>query len=93
MIVAMLQKNKSEEFLYMKVVGRYEYEPSKKKNKGSKYVTVSKNGMVMNGELISLENLARECEIYKKLKKIDFFQHFGKFKYLHPRGSLNLRWI
>lgn len=49
----------------------------------------------MNGELVSLENLARECELYKKLKKIDFFQYFGQFKYLGmwKEGSKKARFV
>lgn len=43
-------------------------------------MTVSKNGMVMNGELVPLETLARECDIYKKLMKIDFFSKFTKHR-------------
>ena len=49
MIVALLQKNSSDEFLYMKVVGMYEYEACEETQKGKNYVTVSKNGMVLNG--------------------------------------------
>jgi hypothetical protein len=56
-IVAMLQKSQSEEFLYMKVIGIYEFEVCNEQEKGSHYITVSKNGMVRDGELTPLDKL------------------------------------
>ena len=53
----MLQKAKSDEFMYMKIKGIYEYEVCSENEKGSHYITVSKNGMVTEGELIPLEKL------------------------------------
>ena len=58
--MALLKKNNSEEFLYLKVVGMYEYEVCDEEKKGKMYVTVSKNGMIVNGELVPLKNLVRE---------------------------------
>jgi hypothetical protein len=59
-IVAMLQKAKSDEFMYMKVKGIYEYEVCNENEKGNQYITVSKNGMVSEGELIPLDKLIHE---------------------------------
>lgn len=53
-MVALLQKNQSDQFIYLKMTGIYEYEACDERDKGNSYVTVSKNGMVQNGELITL---------------------------------------
>ena len=44
----------------MKVKGVYEYEVCDEHSKGTHYITVSKNGMVMDGTLVPLETLVHE---------------------------------
>lgn len=38
----------------MKITGIYEFEVCNEQDKGSSYITVSKNGMVRDGELTTL---------------------------------------
>lgn len=39
--------------------------------------------MVHNGELVPLETLARQFDLYKKLKKIDYFKNYHYIKYIY----------
>lgn len=63
-IVALLKKSHSQEFLYMKVKGIYEFEVCDENDKGKDFITVSRNGMVIDGEIISLEKMVHEFEMY-----------------------------
>ncbi len=58
--MALLQKSHSDEFLYMKVRGIYEFEVCDEHEKGKNFVTVSRNGMVIDGEMIALETMVHE---------------------------------
>lgn len=58
--MALLKKSHSEEFLYMKVRGIYEFEVCDQNDKGKDFVTISRNGMVIDGEIIPLEKMVHE---------------------------------
>jgi hypothetical protein len=44
----------------MKVRGIYEFEVCDEHEKGKNFVTVSRNGMVIDGEMIALETMVHE---------------------------------
>jgi hypothetical protein len=91
----MLQKSQSEEFLYMRVTGIYEFEVCSEQEKGSSYITVSRNGMVRDGELTPLDNLIHEYELYSKLKKNHFFKYYLLIKFMNRwhRGSRMIKFV
>jgi hypothetical protein len=51
--------------------------------------------MVTDGELVSLEDLIHEFEIYSKLKKIHFYQYYAQIKFMNKwnRGSKKAHFI
>ena len=78
----MLQKSQSEEFLYMRVTGIYEFEVCGEQQKGRDYITVSKNGMVRDGELTPLDSLIHEYDLFTRLRKNHFFRYYLAIKYI-----------
>jgi hypothetical protein len=89
----MLQKSQSEEFLYMRVTGIYEFEACSEQEKGRDYITVSKNGMVREGELTPLDKLIHEYDLFTRLRKNHFFRYYLAIKYMARwnRGSRVIR--
>lgn len=94
-IVAMLKKARSDEFMYMRVKGIYEYEVCSENEKGVNYITVSKNGMVCEGELVPLDKLIHEYDLFTRVKKVHFFKHFWTIKLMNKwnRGSKVAKFI
>ena len=63
--------------------------------KGNHYITVSRNGMVSEGELVPLDKLIRDYNNYVQLKKISFFKHYPLLKMMGKwhRGSTVARFV
>ncbi len=79
----------------MKVRGIYEFEVCDEHEKGKNFVTVSRNGMVIDGEMIPLETMVHEFENFKKLRRIPFFRHFlwAKFMNIWNKGSKKAHFV
>lgn len=79
----------------MRVTGVYEFEVCGEQDKGNSYITVSRNGMVREGELTPLEDLIREYELFSRLRKNPFFRYYLAIKFLARwrRGSRMIKFV
>lgn len=75
-LIALLSTSNNEEFIYLRPLGMDEYEACEFNRKGDNYLTVSRNGVLIDNELVSMERWLRDEGKYHQLKKIETWRNY-----------------
>jgi len=69
-LIALLNASNNEEVLYLRHVDIYDYEATTFDQKGTDYITISRNGVLMDDRLVSMEQWLRDEAHHHRLRKI-----------------------